>query len=401
MGGDKFWFSSSEEEEESTVDEDFNKLSHGLSSNSVFSESEVNQRQRDRICDEVVRGYVDIHSRIQHLDHAKTKILSYTPGCLMAKTNDEQLSHFDIPETTRLLLIGPRGSGKSSLVNKLSRMLEDNKFAPERAQVSYISSAGDGTCFIQKYMIPRGSSSFCLYDARSLSDDTSENLKELQHWMTKGIRQGQPVLRNSDNRKCKESIRCKARQCGYYSSKARMVNFVIFVVNGVSVLEAMDNDNEEHKLYTKKIASEFNNPLLSFKDDRPVVVVTHGDLLSIPDRVRVRIYLGELFGVPPQTQIFDIPESNDPVTKLSIVDMILYCLERADRNLPHKEWSLDKICKTSRFAFLFLLMLVIAFSSVLIWCGTSPRTSIPSSPPPETPIDWNAIRHLWLGGEYD
>ena len=42
-------------------------------------------------------------------------------------------------------------------------------------------------------------------------------------------------------------------------------------------------------------------------DDKPVIVVTHGDLLSLGDRARVRVYLGEKLGVPPAKQIFDIP----------------------------------------------------------------------------------------------
>lgn len=44
-----------------------------------------------------------------------------------------------------------------------------------------------------------------------------------------------------------------------------------------------------------------------FSDDKPVVVVTHGDLLSLSERVRVRVHLGELLGIHPKTQIFDIP----------------------------------------------------------------------------------------------
>lgn len=42
-------------------------------------------------------------------------------------------------------------------------------------------------------------------------------------------------------------------------------------------------------------------------DDKPVVVITHGDLLSLSDRARVRVQLGELLGIPPAKQIFDIP----------------------------------------------------------------------------------------------
>lgn len=42
-------------------------------------------------------------------------------------------------------------------------------------------------------------------------------------------------------------------------------------------------------------------------DDKPALVVTHGDLLSLSDRARVRVHLGELLGIPPQKQIIDIP----------------------------------------------------------------------------------------------
>lgn len=47
--------------------------------------------------------------------------------------------------------------------------------------------------------------------------------------------------------------------------------------------------------------------LLLFSDDKPAVVITHGDLLSLADRARVRVHLGELLGIPPAKQIFDIP----------------------------------------------------------------------------------------------
>ncbi|KAJ6941668.1 hypothetical protein NC651_007440 [Populus alba x Populus x berolinensis] len=39
---------------------------------------------------------------------------------------------------------------------------------------------------------------------------------------------------------------------------------------------------------------------------------------------------------PPAKQIFDIPESHDLVTELTIVNMLHYSLEHADKNLPHK-----------------------------------------------------------------
>ena len=56
----------------------------------------------------------------------------------MEKVGGMQLTDYDVPKTTSLVLIGPKGSGKSSLVNRISKVFEEDKFASERAQVSCI-----------------------------------------------------------------------------------------------------------------------------------------------------------------------------------------------------------------------------------------------------------------------
>ncbi|KAK3017466.1 hypothetical protein RJ639_006416 [Escallonia herrerae] len=268
---------------------------------------------------------------------------SYTPGAWIEKVDGLELCDYSVPKTISLLLVGPKGSGKSSLVNRISRVFEDEEFTPERAQVTYNSAVGDGTYFVQEYMIPRGSKSFCLYDTRSLSDDVPENVEMLKRWLTKGVRHGDLAIMKSDSAFLKSRMKCKARQDGYCSSETRMVNFVIFVVNGLSVLKSMESNDGADKMYTEMIATMFNCPFLSFKDDKPVVVVTHGDLLSVSERSRLRVHLGERLGVPPHTQIFDIPESRDPATELTIVDMLRFSLEHADRHLPGKGWFLGKV----------------------------------------------------------
>lgn len=58
---------------------------------------------------------------------------------------------------------------------------------------------------------------------------------------------------------------CKARDDGYLSSEIRKVNFVIFVVNGLSVLKAIESDEDAETRYTQMIASAFNCPYLAFK----------------------------------------------------------------------------------------------------------------------------------------
>ncbi|CAL5353424.1 unnamed protein product [Camellia sinensis] len=384
MGGDLASSLISSSEEESLLEQEFPELSLGLppvlgddvlSANmedsgengvvfgefddvgrrisSISLDFKADQRRRRSVYRDVLNSYDESWPRdliSENLYEAKSEILrlctldSYIPGAWIEKVGGMKLSDYDVPNTTSLLLIGPKGSGKSSLVNKISRVFEDDQFASDRAQVScsHNSSVGDGTYFLQEYMIPRGSTSFCLFDTRCLSDDSSKNMEMLKHWMTKGVRHGELVVRDSDSSTLKTRMMCKARQSGYYSSEIRMVNFVIFVVNGLSVLKSLDSDDEAEKNYTQLIATTFNCPFLSFKDDKPVIVVTHGDLLSIPERARVRVHLGELLGIPPTTQIFDIPENRDLTTKLVIVDMLRYSLEHADRNLPGKKWILGK-----------------------------------------------------------
>ncbi|XP_076925580.1 uncharacterized protein LOC143588474 [Bidens hawaiensis] len=88
--------------------------------------------------------------------------------------------------------------------------------------------------------------------------------------------------------------------------------------------------------YMHMVTEAFSSPFLSFKDHKPVIAITHGDLLSISERVRVRVYLGLALGVHPSKQTFDIPDNREPTTDLTIVDLVRYALEHADRNLPRK-----------------------------------------------------------------
>ncbi|XP_015582028.1 uncharacterized protein LOC8286081 isoform X2 [Ricinus communis] len=297
-------------------------------------EVEANQRKKWKAFKELLQSYDQLRSRAESLDEAKSKILSYTPGGWKEKVGGMKLSDYNVPKTTTLLLVGPRGSGKSSLVNRISKVFDDDKFAPERAQVSYNPSAGEGTYFLQEYMIPGCSTSFCLYDTRGFFDNSYDNIEMLKYWMTRGVCHGELTVRKCDDSSLRTRMKCKVRYNGSQSKKNRTVNFVIFVVNGLAVLKSMGSEVEKGNQYTDMIASAFNCPYASFKDDKPVVVVTHGDLLSLSDRTRIRVHLGELLGIPPAKQIFDIPESCDPVTELTIIDMLRYSLEHADNNLP-------------------------------------------------------------------
>lgn len=151
-----------------------------------------------------------------------------------------------------------------------------------------------------RYMIPKGSMSFCLYDTRSLSDDSSENTEMLKRWMTKGVLHGDPVvrsdfwskelvgfydlfiiqsipvcellLRDSDRASLRTYMKGKARWNIFLSREVRMVNSVIVVVNGISVLKSMDSNDESDLKYTRTIAAAFSCPYLSFKGIRTSLI---------------------------------------------------------------------------------------------------------------------------------
>lgn len=57
----------------------------------------------------------------------------------------------------------------------------------------------------------------------------------------------------------------KGYKKGFFSSKSRKVNFVIYVVNGLSVLNEMENTGALETEYIETIVSTFNCPFLSFK----------------------------------------------------------------------------------------------------------------------------------------
>lgn len=65
-------------------------------------------------------------------------MIRYKPGDWIEGVGGAKAGHFVLPEITTLLLVGPRGSGKSTLVNRITRVFDkdDVPFAPDRAQVS-------------------------------------------------------------------------------------------------------------------------------------------------------------------------------------------------------------------------------------------------------------------------
>lgn len=62
--------------------------------------------------------------------------LRHKPGDWIEEVGGTTAGDYEVSDCTTLLLIGPRGSGKSTLINRITRVFEDDQSAPERAQVS-------------------------------------------------------------------------------------------------------------------------------------------------------------------------------------------------------------------------------------------------------------------------
>lgn len=264
---------------------------------------------------------------------AKELIRRYKPGYWIEGVGGTKAGDYVLPDITTLLLVGPRGAGKSTLVNRITRVFDkdDDHFAPERAQVSY-NSKSNGTCFVREYKIPRNSNGICIYDTRSLSRNPEKDFKILQRWMTKGISHGEMVMWDTDDDVNIKNLKSMGRQYSFLPCKTRKVNFVIFVVDGISILRSVDNNE---KGYMDILRQTFMNPFLSFGDDKPAVVVTHGDRLSFEQRSYVQNELAKTLAIPLQ-QIFDIPGSDDYETDMAVLDMLRYCIQHAEQNFPVK-----------------------------------------------------------------
>lgn len=68
----------------------------------------------------------------------KLPMSRYKPGYWIEGVGGTKAGDYVLPDITTLLLVGPRGAGKSTLVNRITQVFDkdDDHFIPDRAQVS-------------------------------------------------------------------------------------------------------------------------------------------------------------------------------------------------------------------------------------------------------------------------
>ncbi|XP_057839441.2 uncharacterized protein LOC131049408 isoform X1 [Cryptomeria japonica] len=362
------------------------------------------ERRRAEMYRKIIHKRSILKMRSGKIQDEKERLLRYKPGSWLVETGGMNRCDYRIPTVTTLLLVGPKGAGKSTLINNILRVLSSGNERIDGAQVFYKSSSESGSYFLQEYTVPQASKSFCVFDSRGLSQSVAKDFPVLKKWMVNGIRHGEMVVRSSDDDTVRMSMKHKAREGHYKLSKIRKVNFVIFVVSALSIIQIMDNGDIRSSDTLVKL---FNCPYISFKDDKPIVAMTHGDELNDSDRIRAHIFLGQLLGVSAVDQVYDISvtflnaDDHDLVTDMSLLDMLGCSLQRADRNLPYKEkdglqqfLSLVKeltagaewLSKRDEFRSCVIVVML----AILMWIQYSSR-------PKEPKIEWHRIRHLWYG----
>ncbi|KAJ7543173.1 hypothetical protein O6H91_09G027900 [Diphasiastrum complanatum] len=245
----------------------------------------------------VLRQNEQLKKRTKHIKDQREKILRYTPGNWLVGRGGTR-SGYAIPAVTTLLIVGPVGAGKSTLINNIIRVVDKTDHGFDRAQ-TYENTREYGTYFLEEYSICE-SQSICLFDTRGLSgEDLTEDLAVLQTWMREGVHHGQMVVRSSDSSALKECLKSKGRHGHDKLSKKRDVNCVIFVVSAVEVHNMKANEDFASQ---NNLVCLFKDPYLTFKG-----------------------FTGRI-----------VDDDCDPTTDMALLEMLEYALQKADRNLPYK-----------------------------------------------------------------
>ncbi|KAJ4752651.1 P-loop containing nucleoside triphosphate hydrolases superfamily protein [Rhynchospora pubera] len=309
---------------------------------SSSDESQVTKLPAEEQCADRLSDYARARALLNSRDFF---VRRYKPGYFIDdEARDEK---FEIPETTTLLLIGDPGKGKALLVSQIKSVFDDIWSTP--APDDFNMTPGWGT--LQEHMILKDSTSICVFYTPCWPDFFEENHTILQDWMKNGVCHGNSKLKLSLN-------------------KRRMVNYVILNLDAVSILESIDRKDDR---YMDMVHDTFNYPFLSFRGNRPAVVVTNGDRLSSAELSSVLDFIKELLGIPLY-QIFCIPGIDDYHTELNIVALLRYCLEKADQGLPLKQKGLQEeqelkhvIWKGEIYSDLVIDVLIVCICFWIFW----------------------------------
>ncbi|XWS76619.1 hypothetical protein CRYUN_Cryun01aG0192400 [Craigia yunnanensis] len=224
------------------------------------------------------------------LNKLRHKLLGYRSGDYWVPTGGIKKEDMDIPPVNTILLVGFSGSGKSSLINLMYSFLGRSGLIPF-AQTSSGSCYNYTTMYMEEHNVLRSmQSGFCVYDSRGFDyGRPREALEELSSWMSEGIHHNQLCLRYGDCTMMTDDVENVVMRS---SSKfvQRRLNSVMVVANIAEIYKALKAGNLKPLEATRQL---FCSPALRKSNENPLLILTHGDLLSTEERIDGRLKICE------------------------------------------------------------------------------------------------------------
>ncbi|XP_022757917.1 uncharacterized protein LOC111305026 [Durio zibethinus] len=293
------------------------------------------------------------------LNELRHKLLGYRSGDFWVPTGGMKKEDMDIPPVNTILLVGFSGSGKSSLINLMYSILGRSGLIPF-AQTSSGSCSNYTTMYMEEHNVLRSmQSGFCVYDSRGFDYGRErEALEELSCWMSEGIHHNQLCLRHGDCATMTDDVENVFMRS---SSKfvQRRVNCVIVVANIAEIYKALKAGDLEPLEATRQL---FCSLALQKSIENPLLILTHGDLLSTEERIDGRLKICECLEISETNRVYDIAclteygflvEESDPVSAYALTEAIYRALLISDRgHFPKKkfhDWALLILLWLMRF----------------------------------------------------
>ncbi|MCL7044967.1 hypothetical protein MKW94_008838 [Papaver nudicaule] len=266
------------------------------------------------------------------LDDLRHKLLSYKSGDFWLPTGGIKKEEMEISPIITILLVGFSGAGKSSIVNLMYSVLGRSGLIPF-TQTSGVSSEYT-TMFMEEHNVLRSMrSGFCVYDSRGLDyNQLGESLQVLDNWMVSGVHHHQLCRRPG----IEESLPVPIMPSTTRFTRRR-VNCPMVVVNIAEIYKALLKGDSKPLESTKEL---FHSPSLRKSNENPILIMTHGDKLTVEERIDGRIKICEFLGVSETSGAYDIvcltehgilAEESDPITAYALTEAMYRALIYSDR----------------------------------------------------------------------
>ncbi|KXJ18571.1 Interferon-induced protein 44 [Exaiptasia diaphana] len=205
-----------------------------------------------------------LNANTMSMEEMKSKLLNYKAGDIHGVTSfrdadPDEMSDFHI----RIGVFGPTGSGKSALINTVSKILRG---AGEEVAISQ-SAGGEGTRVLDEITF----GGFSMFDTRGFFDIESR-LEETEFFriLYGSVRPGEEIDRGATGAQKTKSVGIAAHKLNKPPLK-KQLHVVLWIIKG-----------DDIRLITEQYQDKLNFILSKLRDEAitMVTVITHGDVIS-------------------------------------------------------------------------------------------------------------------------